>query len=96
MSDTKPLKLIKVIETGELFIRLTPAKNLFRSSLIHEVVNRGDVFVMSFPEGKLTILPGITPVTFETVSFSFAQAEHTETVKRFKQELEDFRSLLGT
>ena len=43
---------------GELYIRAIPAKSLFRSSLIHDVINRGDVMAMRVRDQSLTIIPG--------------------------------------
>jgi len=47
----------------ELHIRLVPAKPLFNSTLVHEVVNRGDVFAMRVKDQQLTIVPGKAEVT---------------------------------
>ena len=47
---------------GELYIRAVPAKTLFRSTLIHEVVNRGDVFAIRVSDQTLTIIPGTADV----------------------------------
>lgn len=46
----------------ELYIRLVPAKPLFQSTLVHEVVNRGDIFCMRVSDQKLTIVPGKSQV----------------------------------
>ena len=47
---------------GRLYIRAVPAKSLFRSNLIHEVITRGDVFAVSCDDNKLTIIPGTAQV----------------------------------
>jgi ribosomal protein L16/L10AE len=47
---------------GELFLRVVPAKPLFKSSMVHEVVNRGDVFAVRLSNGQLTIVPGTATV----------------------------------
>lgn len=47
---------------GELYIRVVPSKRLFNSTLIHEVVNRGDVFAVRVSDSSLTIVPGIADV----------------------------------
>ena len=47
---------------GRLYIRAVPAKSLFRSNLIHEVITRGDVFAVSVEDNKLTIIPGTAQV----------------------------------
>lgn len=47
---------------GQLYIRCIPAKSLFHSSLIHEVVNRGDIFAVRVSDQVLTIVPGSSQV----------------------------------
>lgn len=42
----------------EYYIRAVPGKNLFKSSMVHEVVNRGDVFAIRISDNLLTIIPG--------------------------------------
>ena len=39
------------------YVKIIPAKKLFNSTLIHEVVNRGDVFALNLSTGIFTILP---------------------------------------
>lgn len=39
-------------------MRVVPGKKLFQSTLVHSVVNRGDVFAVDMETGILTILPG--------------------------------------
>jgi hypothetical protein len=48
---------------NELYIRLIPSKALFRSTLVHEVVNRGDVFAMRVSDQQFTVVPGKAQVT---------------------------------
>lgn len=43
---------------GELYIRVIPSKALFKSTMIHEVVNRGDVFAIRVSDSTLTIISG--------------------------------------
>ncbi len=47
----------------QLYIRLVPAKSLFNSTLVHQVVNRGDVFAMRVSDQQFTIVPGKADVT---------------------------------
>ena len=47
---------------GTLYVRLVPSKPLFHSTMVHEVVNRGDVFAMRLPDQVLTIVPGTAEV----------------------------------
>lgn len=47
---------------GELYVRTIPAKSLFKSTMVHEVVNRGDVFALRVKDQVLTIVPGTATV----------------------------------
>lgn len=47
---------------SELYIRIIPAKSLFRSTLVHEVVNRGDIFAIRVSDSTLTVIPGTAQV----------------------------------
>ena len=42
----------------ELFIKVIPGKNLFKSTMVHEVINRGDIFAVRLSDNLLTILDG--------------------------------------
>lgn len=52
---------------SELYIRLIPSKALFRSTLVHEVVNRGDVFAMRVSDQQFTVVPGKAQVTHTSI-----------------------------
>lgn len=54
------------IYNEELYIRCIPAKSLFKSSLVHEVVNRGDIFAVRVSDQVLTIIPGKSQVEHTT------------------------------
>lgn len=41
---------------GKMYLRVIPVKALFRSTMVHEVVNRGDVFVVRLEDMALTVL----------------------------------------
>lgn len=43
---------------GVNYIRVIPGKRLFNSTMIHEVVNRGDIFGMEIGTQVMTIIPG--------------------------------------
>lgn len=43
---------------NEYYIRVVPAKPLFKSTMVHEVVNRGDIFAVRISDSQLTIVPG--------------------------------------
>ena len=47
---------------SELYIRLIPGKALFNSTMIHEIVNRGDVLAMKVSDQSIRIIPGKAPV----------------------------------
>jgi hypothetical protein len=51
-----------IIFQDKPYIRVIPGKKLFQSTLIHSVVNRGDVFAVCLETGVLTILPGVAQV----------------------------------
>lgn len=55
-------KLKTFIYNNELYIRLIPSKRMFQSTLIHEVVNRGDVFAMRVRDQQFTVIPGTADV----------------------------------
>ena len=50
------------IYNGEQYIRCVPGKNLFKSTMVHEVVNRGDIFAIRVSDSQLTIVPGSSQV----------------------------------
>lgn len=43
---------------NDLYIRCIPGKGLFKSTMVHEVVNRGDIFALRVRDQMLTIVPG--------------------------------------
>jgi hypothetical protein len=45
---------------GVPYMKVTPVKALFNSTMVHEVVNRGDIFVVNMLSGVLTVVPNIT------------------------------------
>jgi len=50
----------------ELYIRCIPGKSLFKSTMVHEVVNRGDIFAVRVRDQVLTIIPGDAEVVHST------------------------------
>ena len=62
---------------GELYIRCIPAKSLFNSTLVHEVVNRGDVFALRVSDQKLTIVPGKALVEHTKIDVTKELTPHT-------------------
>ena len=51
---------------NDLYIRCIPGKNLFKSTMVHEVVNRGDIFAVRVRDQMLTIVPGTADVEHST------------------------------
>jgi hypothetical protein len=47
---------------GEWYLRVIPAKTLFRSTMVHEVVNRGDVLAVRMSDSTLTVIRGSSQV----------------------------------
>lgn len=48
---------------GTLYLRVIPGKKLFQSTMVHDVVNRGDIFAVRLEDSVLTIIPGTAKVT---------------------------------
>ena len=53
---------------GALYLRVIPGKTLFHSTMVHEVVNRGDVFALRVSDQQLTIVPGLANVEHLDIS----------------------------
>lgn len=49
---------------NEYYTRIIPAKKLFNSTMIHEVVNRGDIFALNVNTGIFTVISGKEQVNF--------------------------------
>ena len=45
------------VHSGVPYMRITPAKRLFNSTMIHEVITRGDFFAVNLQTSQFTILP---------------------------------------
>lgn len=56
------MKLKAFIFNGDVYIRCVPSKKLFHSTMVHEVVNRGDIFALRCKDQQLTIIPGKSEV----------------------------------
>ena len=86
MSKTsKPL--IAFYYKDELYLRTIPGKRLFNSTMVHEVVNRGDIFAIKLSDQSLTIIPGIAQVTHITIGITEPVAT-TKSTKSIQAELE--------
>ena len=60
---------------NELYIRCIPGKNLFKSTMVHEVVNRGDIFALRVRDQVLTIVPGTAEVVHSNHQVSATAAQ---------------------
>lgn len=56
-------KMKAFIYKGQTYIRLIPGKRLFQSTMVHDVVNRGDIFGMNIETQVFTIIPGNAQVS---------------------------------
>ena len=76
------LSVTKTLNTfyykGELYIRTIPGKSLFKSSMVHQVVNRGDVFAMRVSDQTLTIIPGKAQVTHSRIDVTEPLTDHDQ------------------
>ena len=50
------------LHNNELYIKVIPGKRLFQSTMVHEVINRGDIFAVRISDCGLTILDGTIEV----------------------------------
>ena len=67
-----------------LYIKCTPAKSLFKSTMVHEVVNRGDVFALRVSDNVLTIIPGTAQVQLIEVAATI-MTEATKVVRELDE-----------
>lgn len=58
---------VRFIYKDQEYLRVIPSKNLFRSTMVHEVVNRRDIFAVRVSDSVLTIIPGNAQVQFLTL-----------------------------
>ena len=66
----------------ELYIRTVPVKRLFQSTMVHEVVNRGDVFAVRVKDSALTIVPGVALVEHVEASVFIIYKESVDCVDK--------------
>lgn len=76
MKPTKQLN--SFYYNGELYIRVVPSKSLFKSTMVHEVVNRGDVFAIRASDQTLTIVPGRAKVLHVEVAIYSGLTDGTQ------------------
>lgn len=79
------------IWNGVHYLRCVPAKSLFRSTLVHEVVNRGDIFAIRISDQALTIVPGNAVVEHISMDCVLSPKTDTVTVAAMRKKLVDKR-----
>lgn len=47
----------EISHNGKRYYKVTPVKALFKSTMVHDVITRGDIFAVDIETGDLTILP---------------------------------------
>lgn len=72
---------------GELYIRCVPGKNLFKSTMVHEVVNRGDIFAIRVSDSQLTIVPGNSQVEHVDIAATSAPLTAKTPLETMRDEL---------
>lgn len=77
-----------------LYIRCIPAKSLFRSTMIHDVTTRGDIFALRVSDQALTIVPGLAVVTHLEVDCTQREKVDTVTVSKMKKEVRQIADVL--
>ena len=51
--------ILKAFELdGVIYARIVPGKKLFNSTMVHSVVNRGDIFALRLEDSVFTVIPG--------------------------------------
>lgn len=63
----------------ELYIRLIPGKRMFQSTMVHEVVNRGDIFAMRVSDQQFTVIPGTAEVIHTQHNLTLGNENDTAT-----------------
>lgn len=63
--------ILKAFELdGVVYARVIPGKKLFNSTMVHSVVNRGDIFALRLEDSVFTIIPGTAKVRHFGVEIS--------------------------
>ena len=57
---------------GLPFMRIVPVKNLVRSTMVHEVLTRGDCFVLNLQSGQFTVMKYSCVVIRVDSSFTYS------------------------
>lgn len=70
---------------GETYLRCVPVKSLFNSTLVHDVVNRGDIFALRLSDQRLTVIKGTSVVTHLELDAVERKKVDTVTVAKMKK-----------
>lgn len=76
---------------GRLWIRVVPSKRLFNSTMVHEVVNRMDVFAMELATQQFTVIPGRAEVEPVRITWAEQAPKGTKAPSEFQQLREELR-----
>ena len=66
LSSIRYGECFKLMNGTEIYIKMTPVKTLLHSTMLYEVVTRGDFFVVNVSTGNFTVMPKsvrISPIT---------------------------------
>lgn len=61
------------IYEGDIYLRVIPVKRMFQSTMVHDVVTRGDVFAVRMKDSSFTVVPGTANVTHIDIEFTVAE-----------------------
>ena len=75
-TSSSPGIILKAFELdGIVYVRIVPGKKLFNSTMVHSVVNRGDIFALRLEDSVFTIIPGTTEVRHFDLEISLGVTE---------------------
>ena len=66
LSSIRYGECFKLMNGSEIYIKMTPVKTLLHSTMLYEVVTRGDFFVVNVSTGNFTVMPKsvrVSPIT---------------------------------
>ena len=66
LSSIRYGECFKLMNGTEIYIKMTPVKTLLHSTMLYEVVTRGDFFVVNVSPGNFTVMPKsvrVSPIT---------------------------------
>ena len=66
LSSIRYGECFKLMNGSEIYLKMTPVKTLLHSTMLYEVVTRGDFFVVNVSTGNFTVMPKsvrVSPIT---------------------------------